>query len=75
MWRLGLEVRLGGLVGRVGWEVRFGWCSYAGEVQLCRRRGFCLGSLGVVWQHVSCSQLTLTFDCWDSPATSGVRPG
>ena len=40
MWRLGLEVRFGGLVGRLGWEVRFGWCSYAGEVQLCRRRGF-----------------------------------
>ena len=37
-------------------------------VQLCRggavmlAEGFCLGSLGVVWQHVSCSQLMLSCD-------------
>ena len=37
-------------------------------VQLCRGgavmpvEGFCLGSLGVVWQHVSCSQLTYSLD-------------
>ncbi len=62
MWRLGLEVRFGGLVWRFGWEVRLG--GWVWMVQLCRGgavmpvEGFCLGSLGVVWQHVSCSQLT-----------------
>ena len=45
-WSFGGRWRFGGLVGR---------CWLLGlEVGV----GVCLGSLGLVWQHVSCSQLT-----------------